>query len=213
MENEKEIPQNLLLWESLREVPKSAQKPINGGRLKGMTDINPIWRIKALTEQFGPVGFGWYYEIKDQRIVEGANGEQVAFVDLLLYVKNAVEWSRPIPGIGGSSFIAKEAKGLYTNDECFKMALTDAISVACKALGIGADIYWSGDAGNQSTPQTKYEGIKDEMMTDDESNILLAIKMCSTLDELNGVYSKAVAVFKDQTVLIEACKQRKKEIQ
>ena len=31
------------------------------------------------------------------------------------------------------------------NDEAFKMAETDALSVACKKLGIGADIYWAGD--------------------------------------------------------------------
>lgn len=28
------------------------------------------------------------------------------------------------------------------SDECYKMATTDALSVACKNLGIGADIYW-----------------------------------------------------------------------
>jgi len=51
--------------------------------------------------------------------------------------------------------VAKESKGLYTNDECFKMALTDAISVSCKALGFGADIYWSGD-------NTKYNDQKKQ---------------------------------------------------
>ena len=39
--------------------------------------------------------------------------------------------------------VAAETKGLYTSDEAFKMAYTDAISVACKQLGIGADVYWS----------------------------------------------------------------------
>ena len=33
--------------------------------------------------------------------------------------------------------------GLYTSDEVVKMAYTDAISVACKQLGFGADIYWN----------------------------------------------------------------------
>jgi hypothetical protein len=36
-------------------------------------------------------------------------------------------------------------KGAYANDEAYKMATTDAISVACKQLGMGADIYWSAD--------------------------------------------------------------------
>lgn len=136
---------NLAIYNKVRKVPQNAQKPIKGGRLKGMTDINPMWRIKTLTEVFGPVGQGWYYEIIEKRIEEGANGEKVAFVDIELYVKFGDEWSKPIVGTGGSSFVAKEKSGLFTSDECFKMALTDAISIACKALGVGADVYYAKD--------------------------------------------------------------------
>jgi hypothetical protein len=143
---------NLKLWESFRAVPQNAQKPIQGGRLKGMTDINPMWRLKALTEQFGPCGIGWKYEILDKRLEQGANGEIAAFVDINLYYKYNSEWSEPIPGTGGSSFVAKESSGLYVSDECFKMALTDAISVACKALGIGADVYWNAGDSKYSKP-------------------------------------------------------------
>ena len=49
-------------------------------------------------------------------------------------------------------FVAKESKGLHTSDECFKMAMTDAISVACKALGIGADVYWEKDKTKYTKP-------------------------------------------------------------
>ena len=45
--------ENLELYEKVRSVPENAQKEIKGGRLKGMTDINPMWRIKKLTEEFG----------------------------------------------------------------------------------------------------------------------------------------------------------------
>lgn len=141
---------NLDIYEAVRRVPDNAQKLIGGGRLKGKTDINPMWRIKALTEQFGPCGFGWKYTVTDKRMEQGANGEVAAFVDIELFIKVGDTWSAAIPGTGGSTFIAKEMSGLYTNDECFKMGLTDAISVACKALGFGADIYWAGDS-------TKYD--------------------------------------------------------
>ena len=33
---------NLEIYNSLRQVPQNAQKPIQAGRLKGMTDINPM---------------------------------------------------------------------------------------------------------------------------------------------------------------------------
>ena len=133
--------EDMTLYDKLREVPEDAKKPIRGGKLSGFTDINPMWRIEKLTEVFGPCGFGWWYEIKDQRLKEGAGGEIKAFVDIDLYVKDGNEVSKPIPGIGGSSFIAIEKGKPVTSDECFKMALTDAIGVAAKALGLGADVY------------------------------------------------------------------------
>ena len=108
-----------------------------------MTDINPQWRIEKLTEVFGPCGIGWYAKETKREFVSGANEENVCFVDIELYVKVNEEWSKPIYGTGGSTFVAKESKGLYTSDEAVKMAYTDAISVACKQLGFGADIYWN----------------------------------------------------------------------
>lgn len=143
---------NLDVYLKFAPVPKEAQKDIKAGRLKGMTDINPMWRIKMLTEQFGMCGIGWKYTITDKRILEGANGVICVFVDIDLFVKVNGQWSDAICGTGGSTFVAKENAGLYTSDECFKMALTDAISVACKALGMGADVYWDKDKSKYSTP-------------------------------------------------------------
>ena len=146
---------NLSIYNATRTVPANAKKDIAGGRLKGKTDINPMWRIKALTEQFGPCGIGWKYEITEKRLESGANNEIAAFVDINLYVCTKDGWSEPIPGTGGSMFVAKEKNGLYTSDECFKMALTDAISVACKALGVGADVYWDKDKTKYDQPEGK----------------------------------------------------------
>lgn len=146
---------NLELYNAVREVPKEAQKPIAAGRLKGMTDINPMWRIKVLTEQFGICGIGWYPEMVRNWLETGANGEITANVEIKLYIKQGNEWSKGIPGIGGSKFVAKENSGLYTDDECYKKAYTDAVSVACKALGIGADVYFAKDS-------TKYDSAPKE---------------------------------------------------
>ena len=49
---------NMRLYERLRSVPSEAKKPIEEGRLKGSTNINTMWRLKHLTEVFGPCGFG-----------------------------------------------------------------------------------------------------------------------------------------------------------
>lgn len=137
--------ENLELYNSFRAVPEGAKKAIKGGRLNGMTDINPMWRIKALTERFGPCGMGWKYTILSQWLEPGADGVVSAFCNITLQYKWEGEWSEPIPGTGGSAYVAKEKGGLYTSDECYKQAMTDAISVAAKALGIGADVYWDKD--------------------------------------------------------------------
>lgn len=143
---------NMDIYNAVRAVPDSAQKRITGGRLNGMTDINPMWRIRELTELFGPCGIGWKYKIVREWLETASTGEVGAFVDIELQYRITpdADWSEPIPGTGGSKFVsAEKGNNLRASDECYKMALTDAISVACKALGFGADIYW--EAG-----RTKY---------------------------------------------------------
>lgn len=146
---------NLDIYNVVRTVPQEALKSIQAGRLKGKSDINPMWRIKTLTELFGPCGFGWKYSITRQWLESGANGEISAFCNINLYVKDKEQWSEPIPGTGGSAFVANERNGAYTSDECYKMALTDAISVACKALGVAADVYWNSDNTKYSAAQNQ----------------------------------------------------------
>ena len=142
------------IYNRVRQVPDEAKKAISAGRLKGMTDINPVWRIKKLTEEFGPCGIGWWTKVTD-RWTETVGDETCAFVDLELYIKVGDEWSKPITGSGGSKLATKERSGVYVSDECYKMAETDALSVACKKLGIGADVYFSAD-------RTKYSQTVDD---------------------------------------------------
>ena len=149
---------NLDLYNNIRVVPDSAKKEIQGGKLKGFTDINPMWRIKTLTEQFGVCGFGWYTDIID-KWKEECGDEAVVFVKIHLYVKMGGEWSQPIVGVGGSSLVrvVNRQNGSYADlsDEAYKMAYTDAISIACKALGMGADVYYQKD-------RTKYDVASDQ---------------------------------------------------
>jgi hypothetical protein len=195
------MDKNLDLYNKVRSVPDNAQSEIKGGRLAGKTDINPMWRIKTLTENFGACGFGWRYEIIDKRLEKGANDEVAAFVDINLYIKINGEWSEPIQGTGGSMFVAKEKNGLYTSDECFKMALTDAISVACKALGVGADIYWNKD-------KTKYSNTTSEpLMTQTQRNALIELGV--NLEDLARYYKTDVnLITQSQAQEAIALKQR-----
>lgn len=153
---------NLDLYNRVRVVPEEAKKPIKGGRLNGMTDINPMWRIKVLTSEYGPCGIGWFYK-PVKKWTEQAGGETVAFVDIELFVKVDGEWSQPICGTGGSKLSQNERNGLFVSDECYKMATTDAISVACKQLGIGADVYFGADRTKYDSPFERVERVRNEL--------------------------------------------------
>lgn len=48
--------------------------------------------------------------------------------------------------------ITAEKEGLHTNDEAYKMALTDALSVAMKAIGVGADVYLGRSPTKYASP-------------------------------------------------------------
>lgn len=156
--------ENLEIYNKLSEPPKTALKQIGGGKLKGMTDINPQWRYKAMTDTFGMVGFGWKYTIDKTWLETAANGEVTAFAQVSVFVKQNNEWSDAIIGVGGSKLIARERDGLATNDEAFKMAVTDAFSTSLKMLGVAAAVYegrWDGSKYSQPEIPRPTEVIAD----------------------------------------------------
>lgn len=170
-------------YQKLARPPEWALRTIQGGRLKGKTDINPQWRYEVMDEVFGACGFGWKYEIENLWTEPGANGEITAHAIVRVYVKKDNDWSSPIPGVGGSMLVTKEKTGLNTSDEAFKMAVTDALSVALKYLGVAADIYknlWDG---------SKYKELPKEPD-------LITKEQIKILEELNT----------DMANLVKACK-------
>lgn len=150
------------IYKKLSQPPKGALREIKAGDLKGKTDINPQWRYEAMTETFGLVGLGWKYEIQKLWTEPGANGETLAFAQVAVFVRDpdTKEWSDPIVGIGGSKLINKFSAGPKSNDEGYKMAVTDAFSTSLKMIGVAADIYagrWDGSKYNEE-PSNRGEG-------------------------------------------------------
>ena len=223
---------NLMYYEQLRCCPETALRTIQAGRLKGKSDINPVWRIKAMTEVFGPCGIGWKYEITRQW--ELTFGQEVkAFVNINLFIKVDGAWSEAIPGTGGATLVEVGKSGLYVNDEGYKMALTDALSVAMKSLGVAADVYYSRD--KQAAYETKY-GAAETMQQAQQYQQPVAqpvvqpvqpqqpaqqteletaigyIKRCTTIEELKLVYNTYTLFQKDGRFL-SALSARRKVIQ
>jgi len=156
--------ENLKFYIEGKGVPEEAKSKIEAGILKNYTNINPMWRIKRMTEMFGPIGIGWKIKTVKEEYKENTETHEIAcFVSIELYIKNDGVWSEAIEGDGGSMFTVWQNKAIWenkkflrnekiltTNDEALKMAKTDALSVCCKMLGIAADVYFEKD-------RTKYD--------------------------------------------------------
>lgn len=205
---------NLSVYNKVREVPPTALKTIGAGRLKGMSDVNPMFRIKILTETFGVCGFGWKYEVIKQW-TETYGNEIKGFCNINLYVKMNGEWSEPIFGTGGSSFVTMERNGAYVNDEVYKMALTDALSVAMKSLGVAADVYFAQDADlgtKYAINEQRANGQLPTQHVDENLEMIIAnIKIATTKEELAKIWNECYSYQSNKT-FISALSARKKEL-
>jgi hypothetical protein len=161
------------IYNELKSVPSEFLKEIGAGRLKGMSDIKPQWRIMKLTEIFGPCGFGWKVQNLQFEYKQVSNNEIVVNCRLEFLYKVDDVWSEPIPATGGSKLATNESKGLYVSDEAEKMAYTDALSVAGKMIGLASDIYmgYGGkyDGSNTNTPSTNQNSSQGQNQAPQES--------------------------------------------
>ena len=212
---------NMKVWNALKTPPPAALKKIEGGRLKGMTDISPQWRYKAMTEEFGPCGIGWKYEVVRTWQEAGSEDQVFAFAEIKLFVSLSLPiekvnpdtayvtwepaWSEPIPGIGGSMLIAKEKAGLHSSDEAYKMAITDALSVAMKMIGVGADVYMGMVDGKHTPPAGKpADKPKDKPADDPSEKLALVIKIGNICMEIaEGDEAQAGGVLYDLTQWVD----------
>lgn len=151
------------IWNKVRSVPSDAVKEIEGGPLKGKSNINPIWRFQELTAIYGPCGTGWRVEQVARWKESTPSGDTAVFCEVNLYVKQDGEWSSPIFGQGGNTLIRTSTEWVNgqqvtvqrIDDEAYKKAYTDAISVACKSLGFAADICYTQE-------ETKYGSFRTQ---------------------------------------------------
>lgn len=171
---------NLDIYNRYRQVPAEALKPFDNGNFKG-TDINSMWRVKCLTEQFGVVGHGWTTRVLRTWLERCEYTNEVyAFAEIEMQVKIGDDWGKPFTATGGNKFCTYvKSKDYYKgSDEAFKMAITDAFGVACKYLGIGADVYWQNDKSKYTENQeekpknkpTNQENKKVEQVVKKEEN-------------------------------------------
>lgn len=182
-----EIVEAMELYEILRTPPKEALRKIEAGRLRGFTDINPMWRIKAMTEAFGPCGIGWGTTDETFWLESGAD-EVTVQCSLRLWYRDPKtgDKSAPLFGVGGSKLVVIEKGGPRLDDEAYKKARTDAIGVAMKDLGMAADVYFAADSTSKYTGSGTQAEAKSSTPVNESTAVPTVCADCGQVIEAHG---------------------------
>lgn len=136
------VPKGTDLWDKLKETPPKYTKNFNTGTFSG-TDISPQYRWQRLTEVFGPCGIGWGVDSHEETIHNlQATGEMMINVKVICWYRlDGTGQAITPPGFGQEYIIRSTSKGLKSDSDAAKKAMTDAIGNAFKYVGLGADVY------------------------------------------------------------------------
>lgn len=189
------------IYNSLSRPPETALKTISAGKLKGKSDINPQWRYKAMTEKFGLIGFGWKYEIQKLWTEPGAKGEVLCFAQTAVYIKDGEQWSDAIVGIGGSKLVNAFSTGVESNDEGYKMAVTDSFSTALKMIGVAADVYagkWDGSKYKDETFPNNTDKVKNSPVQKPPLKPKAPVMTAAQAGQMKQMFSDSVFSKKEQ---------------
>ena len=139
---------NLELWKKLQRTDPKATKPFTkAGGFRG-SQIDPAYRLQRMTEVFGPVGYGWGYEIFNRRTELYQDAPYIYVTARVWYVLpgETPSWpdgTRRDPPANAVWTGEQDGgtKAERSTDEIWKMSITDAIGKCMLQIGLAADIY------------------------------------------------------------------------
>jgi hypothetical protein len=202
---------NLAIWNALGKTDPNATKPFKrGGGFSG-TAVKPMWILKRLTEQFGPAGVGWGVNEPTFQVVSSGD-------DVLVYCtvsawhgkRDNILW-----GVGGDKVAGKNKNGLFTDDEAFKKAFTDACNNAFKSIGVAADIHLGLFDDDKYVSQARIEFAEPEVPSAGLQLALDGIAACDTQLALKQWWKQHGEAFTgaDAERVVEAINGRKEQIE
>ncbi|PHM70311.1 hypothetical protein [Xenorhabdus sp. KJ12.1] len=177
---------NLRIWKAVQRTDPRFTKPLDGMGYSG-TSINSNYMFMRATEQFGPAGGSWGYQVLEDKMLDGApmtepvydaNNKQTGFRLLrdgdgtLIFEQNhsikIVLWyplgdgtRGEIESYGATPYRYKSKNGIKTDGEVLKKSLTDAIKKALSMLGFSADVFMGMHDNPEYLAENKIEfGIK-----------------------------------------------------
>lgn len=189
---------NLELWHSVEKTDPKHVKAITGKAYSG-TSPKPHWLVMRATETFGPCGCGWGFTI-DERFVDGAMIEPGFYEKMhVAKVKVWYKWKGErgeVEHIGGTQFSGKRKNGaIFTDEDCAKKSVTDALVKALSMIGFAGDIFMGRYDDSNYVDETRLEFKKGAAAAaeSERSLLIMAAQECLEIASKKGTAALADA--------------------
>jgi hypothetical protein len=193
---------NKALWDRVCVTDPAAVKPITGKQYSGNSP-KPYWIVERLTDEFGPCGTGWGFQIINERFERFSDTDSLhVAVVRLWYVQDGKRGELEQIGQTKASYVT--SKGSFMLDEdAPKKSVTDALVKCASYLGFAGDIFsgrWD-DSKYVAEARAEWAGRKRE--ADPQRRVWLdarkaEIAEAKTVGELKKVMTSAVDMVRSQ---------------
>ena len=131
---------NKALWQRAFTTDPRAVKEITGKQYRGNSP-KPFWIVERLTDEFGPCGIGWGFQIINERFERFSETDSLHVASVRLwYVLDGVRGE--LEQIGQTKASYMSSKGSFMLDEdAPKKSVTDALVKCASYLGFAGDIF------------------------------------------------------------------------
>ena len=155
---------NKALWRRAFTTDPRAVKEITGKQYRGNSP-KPYWIVERLTDEFGPCGIGWGFQIINERFERFSETDSLHVASVRLwYVLDGVRGE--LEQIGQTKASYTTSKGSFMLDEdAPKKSVTDALVKCASYLGFAGDIF----SGRWDDSKYVAEAGKEWRKRDDEA--------------------------------------------
>ena len=192
---------NKALWDSVSKTDPRAVKPITGKTYKGNSP-KPYWLIERATEEFGPIGIGWGFDVKSERFERMGEFDvlHVAVVSVWYVVDG--KRSQTFDQMGGTKAAYMSSKGsLIVDEDAGKKSVTDGMVKCLSMIGFAGDIFSGRWDDSKYVEETAAEFIAKEQAAERAAWLeeqALKLESCESLQALKNAWSIAFGVMNKQ---------------
>lgn len=180
---------NMKIWDAVSKTDPKHTKKVTFGRK--FTAIDAHYQVMKATEQFGPVGEGWGYNVEHGSI-KVDDDTMLAYSDVWLWQVNIKHTFGPFRGMSELRWLDKN--GVVKHDtDAFKKAMTDALTKGLSHLGFSADVFLGLFDDNKYVQQREAEEKKGSKEINDlawATDLSMKLMAADSADRLSEMWAK-----------------------